>query len=303
MSEQTLPSPPVPSGRGLQYWAEAAGAYVLFGVFRMLPLDWASALGGFLARLIGPRLGVSKRAVLNLRRAMPEIGEARAWEIIRGMWDNLGRVVAEYPHLDEFKVYEPGGRVETRNTEIVDPLLAAGKKLIFVSAHFGNWEVASLAASQRGLHIAQIYRAANNPLIDRLIARSRGIIGSELIPKGAIAARRSIEALREGRHLALLVDQKMNDGIPVPFFGRPAMTAPAVAQLAMRFDCAIIPARVERLEGAHFRLTVFPPVEIRKTGNRAADIAATMERVNAVLEGWIRERPELWFWLHRRWPD
>jgi KDO2-lipid IV(A) lauroyltransferase len=303
MSEQTVPSLPVPSGRGFQYWVEAAGAYVLFGVFRVLPLDWASALGGSLARLIGPRLGVSKRAVLNLRRAMPEVGEARAWEIIGSMWDNLGRVVAEYPHLDELNVYEPGGRVETRGTEILDPLLTAGKKLIFVSAHFGNWEVASLAASQRGLRIAQVYRAANNPLIDRLIGRSRGITGSELIPKGAIAARRAIEALREGRHLALLVDQKMNDGIPVPFFGRPAMTAPAVAQLALRFDCAIIPVRVDRLGGAHFRLTVLPPLEIGKTGNRAADIAATMERVNAVLESWIRERPELWFWLHRRWPD
>jgi KDO2-lipid IV(A) lauroyltransferase len=303
MSEQKVPPRPVPSGRGVQYWAEAAGAYVLFAVFRLLPLDWASAVGGFLARLIGPRLGVSNRAVQNLRRAMPEIGEARAWEIMRGMWDNVGRVVAEFPHLDEVNVYEPGGRVETRGTDILDPLLAAGKKLIFVSAHFGNWEVASLAASQRGLRIAQVYRAANNPLIDRLIGRFRGISGSELIPKGAIAARRAIQALREGRHLALLVDQKMNDGIPVPFFGRPAMTAPAVAQLALRFDCAIIPVRVDRLGGAHFRLTVFPPVDIANTGNRATDIAATMEHVNAVLESWIRERPELWFWLHRRWPD
>jgi KDO2-lipid IV(A) lauroyltransferase len=303
MSEQTLSPRRVPTGRGLQYWAEAAGAYVLFGLFRLLPVDWASALGGFLAGLIGPRLGVSKRAVINLRRAMPEIDEARSWKIIHGMWDNLGRVIAEYSHLDEFRVYQPGGRVETRNIELVDQLLTAGKRIIFISAHFGNWEVATLAATQRGLEVAQIYRAANNPLIDRLIMRFRIIVGSELIPKGAIAARRAIEALRDGRHLALLVDQKMNDGIPVPFFGRPAMTAPAVAQLAMRFDCAIVPARVERLGGAHFRLTIFPPVEIPKTGNRAADSAVTMERINAVLEGWIRERPELWFWLHRRWPD
>jgi KDO2-lipid IV(A) lauroyltransferase len=101
----------------------------------------------------------------------------------------------------------------------------------------------------------------------------------------------------------VLVDQKMNDGIPVPFFGRPAMTAPAVAQLALRFDCAIIPARVERLKGARFRLTAFPPIEIAKTGNRQADTLAIMTRINAVVEGWIRERPDLWFWLHRRWPE
>jgi KDO2-lipid IV(A) lauroyltransferase len=304
MTDETLAQTrAIPPRRALQYRLEAAGAATLFGVFRLLPLDAASALGGFLARSLGPWLGVSKRAAINLRRAMPEIDEARAARIIRAMWDNLGRVVAEYPHLADIEVYKQNSRVELVNDAIVDPLVAAGKRLIFVSAHFGNWEIATIAATQRALPIAQIYRAANNPFIDRVIAGFRGIIGSELIPKGSIAARRAIEALREGRHLALLVDQKMNDGIAVPFFGRPAMTAPALAQLALRFDCAIIPARVERLKGARFRLTVFPPLEIARTGDRQADTLAIMTRVNEILESWIRERPDHWFWLHRRWPD
>ncbi len=282
---------------------EAIGARALFALFRALPVDAASAVGGWLARTIGPRLGASKRAVLNLRRAMPELDEARIAEIVRGMWENLGRVVGEYPHLDKFRVYEKGGRVEALNTESVDPLLAAGRKLIFISAHFGNWEVATLAATQKGLDVTQIYRAANNPLVDALIQESRAITGSEHIPKGWVAARRSIETLRQGRHLALLVDQKMNDGIPVPFFGRDAMTAPAVAQLALRFDAAIIPARVDRTKGDTFRPTLVPPVELPQTGDRHADTRETMRRVNAVLESWIRARPEQWFWLHRRWPD
>jgi KDO2-lipid IV(A) lauroyltransferase len=305
MTEQTITKPLArrPWRAGLSDRLEAAGARLLFGLFRLLPLDAASALGGFLARLIGPRLGVSKRAVLNLRRAMPEVGEAEAWRVITRMWDNLGRVIAEYPHLAEFRVYEPGGRVETVGTELVDPLLAAGKRVIFVSAHFGNWEVATLAATQRGIEVAQIYRAANNPQIDALIRQCRSIVGSELIPKGAVAARRAIEALREGRHLAVLVDQKMNDGIPVPFFGREAWTAPALAQLALRFDCAIVPVRVERTEGARFRFTAFPPLAVAPTGDRHADVRAIMAEINRVIEGWVRERPDHWFWLHRRWPD
>jgi KDO2-lipid IV(A) lauroyltransferase len=108
--------------------------------------------------------------------------------------------------------------------------------------------------------------------------------------------------LRRGAHLALLADQKLNDGIAVPFFGRPAMTAPALALLALRFDCTVLPARVERLRGAHFRLTLYPPLELPRSGDRDADVAALMERVNRTLEGWIRERPEQWFWLHNRWP-
>ena len=289
--------------RSLAHRLEAIGAAIMFGLFRRLPLDAASALGGFLGRLVGPRLGVSKRARLNLRRALPALDDGEARRIIRAMWDNLGRVVAEYPHLGEFQVYGKDGRIEFVGDDIVEPVLESGRSAIFISAHYGNWEIATMAATQRGLDVAEIYRAANNPWIDRLIASYRGSVGSELIPKGTVAARRSIAALREGRHLAMLVDQKMNDGIPVPFFGRDAMTAPAVAQLALRFDCAIMPARVERLKGARFRIVMSPPIEIIRTGDRQADTLAIMTAVNQEIESWLRQRPEMWLWLHRRWPD
>jgi Kdo2-lipid IVA lauroyltransferase/acyltransferase len=138
--------------------------------------------------------------------------------------------------------------------------------------------------------------------VDRMIRRFRGNAG-ELIPKGAVASRRSIAVLRRGAHLTLLADPKMNDGIPVPFFGRAAMTAPGLAALALRFDCDLLPARVERLDGARFRLTVFPPLPLPRSGDLHADIAALMAEVNETLEGWIRDRPEQWLWLHKRWPD
>ena len=159
-----------------------------------------------------------------------------------------------------------------------------------------------LAGVQYGISVAQIYRAANNPLMDRMIARLRSDRG-QFIPKGAVGARLAIRALHRGTHLALLADQKMNDGIPVPFFGRPAMTAPALAVLALRFDCDVLPLRVERLDGARFRVTVFPPLPLARSGEPHADAAALMVRVNATLEAWIRHRPEQWLWVHRRWPD
>ena len=289
--------------RDFTHRIEAVGAGLMFGLFRLLPLDAASAVGGWLGRLVGPPLGVTKRAQINLQRALPHLGAVEARRVMRGMWDNLGRVIAEYPHLDAFKVYDRDGRIEVVGGDIVDPLLAAGKPIIFISAHYGNWEIGTMAATQRGLDVAEVYRAANNPWVDRLIASYRGSIGSELIPKGVVAARRSLAAIRDGRHLAILVDQKMNDGIAVPFFGRDAMTAPAVAQLALRFDCAIIPARVERRAGARFRIVISPPIPVTRTGDRHADLLATMTAVNAEIESWIRARPEMWLWLHRRWPD
>jgi Kdo2-lipid IVA lauroyltransferase/acyltransferase len=301
-SEARLAPEPAPEAVSWTDRAEAAAAALFFGVMRALPLDAASAFGGALGRRIGPWLGVSRRARRNLAAALPGLGAAEREAVLRGMWDNLGRVAAEYPHLRDIRVFEPDSRVETRGLEHLEAAIAAGRPAIVFGGHLGNWEIAALAAGQRGIDVAQIYRAANNPLVDRMVARFRGT-GSEFIPKGAVASRRALAALRRGAHLTLLVDQKLNDGIPVPFFGRLAMTAPALALLALRFGCAVLPARVERLGGARFRLTVCPPLPLPRSGDRTADAAALMTEVNRTLEFWIRERPEQWFWVHSRWPE
>lgn len=284
------------------YRFEACAAALLFAAMRALPIDAASALGGATARLIGPRLSISQRARRNLHAALPGLSAAEIERVVRGMWDNLGRVAAEYPHLAEIRVFAPGGRVETVGLDHLDAALAAGRPVIMFGGHLGNWEIAALAAGQSGIDVAQIYRAVNNPLVDRMVARFRGS-GSEFIPKGAIASRRALAALRRGAHLSLLVDQKLNDGIAVPFFGRPAMTPPALAMLARHFDCTVLPVRVERLRGARFRLTIEPPLPLPQQGDRAADVLALMTAVNQRLEAWIRERPEQWFWVHSRWPE
>lgn len=295
------------AGLPLGYRIEAALAAACIGVLRLLPLDRASALGGTLARTIGPHLGITRRARHNLALALPALSEAEREAVIRGMWDNLGRVAFEYPHLRQIKVFAGDGRVELRGLDNLERAIAAGRRVILFSGHLGNWEIAALAGGQYGIEIAQIYRAANNPLVDAMLARLRGRLG-ELIPKGAVASRRAVAVLRRGGHLSLLADQKLNDGIAVPFFGRDAMTAPALALLALRFDCDVLPVRVERLVehpkgGAHFRLTVYPPLTPPDSGDRDADTLALMTLVNRTLEAWIRERPEQWFWLHRRWPD
>jgi len=292
-----------PLGARLAHGAEGAGALLVFWLFRLLPVEWASAVGGFLARALGPHVAISRRARKNLKMALPELDDAAIERIVLGMWDNLGRVVAEYAHLGAYRVYEPGGGIEIVGAENIRDQGAEGKRAIFFSGHFGNWEVATLAVTQAGLEVAEIYRAANNPFVDRIINDARSVVGSELVPKGAVAARRALAAMQEHRHIAMLVDQKMNDGIAVPFFGRQAMTAPALARLALRYDCAVVPVRVDRLPKARFRITVEPPIPYARTGNAERDTLALMTQVNQVLERWVREKPDHWFWLHRRWPE
>lgn len=286
----------------IRYFLEGVGAYILLAVFTSLPLPWASALGGFVARQIGPRAGVSNRARKNLRRAMPELSDHEIERIVRGMWDNLGRVIAEYPHLGRFNVYDPNGHIEAVGYTPKAHPPAPGQCYIFFSAHYGNWEIATLAATQAGLKAAEIYRAPNNPIVDRLIYRARSVIGSELIAKG-VAGRRAIAALQKGASLCLLVDQKMNTGVKVPFFGRDAMTEKVIARLAFRYNCPIIPARVERIKGVKFRMTFDEPLQVTRTGDDEEDVKALMTQINQHVEGWVRARPDQWLWLHRRWMD
>ena len=294
---------PRPDRRYLLHPLEAAAVAVGYAVFAALPLDAASALGGWLARTFGPKLGLSRRAAANIGKAFPAKPPTEVAAIVRGMWDNLGRVAAEYPHLGEIGIYGGEGRIQVVGAENVDRMRDDGRPGIFFSGHLANWEILSLAATQRGVPLERIYRAANNRLVEWLYRR-RGVgVEGALIPKGAAGARQLVRSLEKGKHLGMLVDQKMNDGIAVPFFGHDAMTAPALADLALRFDCPVVPARVERLDGARFRITIYAPMELARTADRRADLAAAMAKVNALFERWVRERPEQWLWLHNRWPD
>jgi KDO2-lipid IV(A) lauroyltransferase len=284
--------------RYLGYPLEAAFLYLIYGIFMVLPLDTASALGGWIGRTVGPRLGTSRKARRNLERAMPELPAERREEILRGMWDNLGRVMAEYPHLDE-----TWKRTEMIGAEIVRGIAASKTPTLFFSAHTGNWEVGLLGAARNGLPVTAVYRRPNNPAVSWLINKARSVIGSRMVPKGRDGASEVVATLRKQGAVCIMIDQKMNDGIPVPFFGRDAMTAPAIGQLAFKYDCAVVPVFVERLEGAHFRLTISPPLELNKSGDRNADVRALMVRINEMVESRVRARPEQWLWLHRRWPD
>ena len=289
--------------RALRYWFEGLAAKLGFALFGALPLDTASAIGGRLMRWLGPKLPVSDTARRNLASAFPNLGGDQIEETVRRMWDNIGRTAAETPHLAKFHCYRPGGRIEVVGTEYLDQVRDDGVAGIFFSGHLANFELLSLSAIQRGVELVNTYRAANNPHVDKLVMRVREKARGRHAAKGPGGGREIVRALKAGDHVAILVDQKQNDGISVPFFGRDAMTNPAVAQLALKFNCPIIPAHIERTGGANFRITIHEPIDLQATNDPVADTHAAMARVNTMLEGWISERPEQWFWVHRRWPD
>jgi KDO2-lipid IV(A) lauroyltransferase len=288
------------------HWAEALAARVALRLLRALgPVASSNLLGG-LCRAIGPLLPVSRVADGNLRAALPELNAGARARVVRGVWENLGRTAGELPHLVDLHETAAGPGWELIGEETLHWLEAKGGPAIFFSGHIGNWEVLPVAAAARGLALASFYRPAENKQIDGMIQdlrRQAARADIQLFPKGAAGARQSLMHLSRGGRLAMLMDQKMNDGIEARFFGRPAMTAPALAALALRLRCPVIPCYVERLGPARFRVTCEPPLMLPDSGDRTADVATLTQMVNDTMERWIRAKPESWLWLHRRWPQ
>jgi KDO2-lipid IV(A) lauroyltransferase len=275
---------------------------IFLTLFRWIGVDRASETGAAIARTIGPLLRVTTRARENLRAAFPEMTNEQIDKTVRGMWDNLGRYAAEISCLDAFDVSDAQGRIEVVGREHLEALRDDGKGGIVFSAHLGSWDVVAVGVGQTIPDAANVYRPLNNPIVDRMVQNARAKSGG-FVGKGMQGARAMITGLSQGGHFAMLVDQKMNNGIAVPFFGRDAMTAPALARFAIRAGVPIVPCRCERLDGARFCLTFYPPVVPASSGKEARDVAETMATVNKIIEGWITERPEQWLWVHSRWPE
>ena len=282
---------------------QAAAAFLLYGLLRVMPVDAASAFGGWLLRSIGPRTRSDAVAHRNLQRAFPDKDREEIDRIVRGVWDNFGRVMGEWPHLNRLYRSGFGGRVEIVGRKHLERARDAGGPVMVVTGHHGNWELVGAVCASLGLPLTVIYRPTQNRPVNRLVLWARRHFTGGLLPKGKDAAVGALALLREGGSLGVLIDQKLREGVPVPFFGRDAMTSPVAARLAVGFRCPVIPARAERTQGAHYRVTIDPPMDIPDSGDRKRDQEALLLEMNRVLEGWVREKPEQWFWVHKRWPD
>jgi len=283
----------------IRYVIEALLVRVLFFTLRCVSLDKASAFGGWLARHVGPLHKSDRIARANLAKTMPELSAHEVDTIIDKMWDNLGRTMGEYPHLTS---PEMAKRMQVIGHEHFDAVRRSGKSCLFIAGHFANWELAPKSAGLYNLPLVLIYRHANNAMVDGLIRSTRLSYAQSMFPKGRKGAVELIRAIREGKPIGMLVDQKMNEGLAIPFMGLDAMTAPATAELALKYDLPIYMAQVVRHHGAHFTVTIHPPLQMTPTGDKHKDVVDVMTTINHIFEEWVRQCPEQWFWVHRRWP-
>lgn len=281
-----------------RYGSQAIWAYLGYAIFRCMPLSWASGFGGWLLEKLGPSFGKTRQVVLpNLDLAFPEKGAVEKDTIMRGMWNNLGRVICEYAHL-----YRIADNIEIMGGQYLDAVRDSGRPAIFFAGHIANWEISAIGVKKHGIPIHLVYRKPNNPWVDNLIRYVRSSGASGHIEKGSTGARQILSVIKNNGAVGMLIDQKMTTGgIPVPFFGKPAMTVQAMATFALKFDVPLYPVQVIRLKGARFRMIVHPPLQIEKTGDAAADTLKIMTDANAMLESWICAHPAQWMWTHKRW--
>lgn len=286
-----------PLFKAVRYRLEAWIIRILLKIFGLLPLETASRLGKLLGQTIGPYHKASRIAQQNMRMIFPHYSEEKRQQIVRDMWGNLGRIGMEYTKIKTFLKPEERGRIRIQGQEILEKLRQDHQPAIFFGAHLGHWQMITLAARLEGVEIMQISRAANNPWFNQVMQDVQADTTGGVITKGHRGGREMIAALQKGKRILAFVDQKMNDGISVPFLGYPAMTASGVARLAQKFQCPFIPVRVERLDGPSFQVTFYEPLSLEGT---EGDV---MKRVNDLLSEWIVARPEQWFWVHNRWPS
>ncbi len=273
------------------------------GILRPLGLYGASWIGGKVTRAVGPWIGVTRNARRNLSMCFPDMSDHDINLIVTNMWENIGRTFTEFAHLDKYDAFNGSGHITTKGQDVLAWIKSNSKGAIFISGHFANWEVLPLVISGYGLGGTEVYRAANNPIVDKWIIEKRktNIFPSQA-PKGKDGAKQLLHVLRERQHIAMLVDQKMNEGISLPFLGHEAMTSDGAARLALTFDCPVVPVGITRVDGPEFEITVYPPLEIAPTRDRDADVASLTRAMNSWLEERIREAPSQWLWVHNRWP-
>ena len=283
-------------------WRLEAVAFSAFiGLMRLLGVERASGLGGWLLRTLGPRTGTQKTVMRNLRVAFPDMPVVDRERLALDQWEQTGRAFAETALMDRIVAQN---RIEVVGLERLHAIRDSGRPVVFVGGHFANIETLAATIIGSGVPCQITYRAANNPYVDAQIIAARARYGITLFaPKGGDGARELLAGMARGESVALMNDQKFSEGPEVTFFGQPVNAAPGPSRLALKFGTVLQPMSVVRLPGVRFRLTVYDPIALEKTGDRSADIARGVQAITRFIEDRVREHPVDWFWVHKRWPD
>ena len=279
----------------IKYFIQFLIISIFFILFKVLGLKMASNFSKIIFSLLGPFFRSKKTINKNILKALPNLSNSEINKISRTMWGNYGRILSEYMFLSEFRFKD---NIEIKGQQILDELKENNEQVIFVSGHFNNFELMAMQIEKSGINLAAIYRPLNNKFLNYFMEKIRKkYICKNQIKKGSSGTRQLLSLFKKGSSIALMIDQRVSEGILSEFFKNEALTTTIPAQFVKKFRCKIVPIYIERIEDIDFRLTVHAPIEF----SEVETIETITLKLNSLLEKMILQNPGQWIWSHSRW--
>lgn len=286
----------------IKYFIEYLIFRIFYNAFSLMPIDFASNCGGLLLRTFGRFSKEDKNMRLNLKYIYPNISNKKMNNICAGVWDNFGRYIGEFAHINKITKDELTKRIKIKGIENLNNLKEQNAPFFIFAGHFANWDICLPRLLLEIDKVGVAYRGTNNPFINDYVINLRKSLGAKLFAKGTSGVKDLLWMIKNKYNILMLTDQKMNNGISVPFLSKDSMTAPAIAVIARHYNYPILPIQIKRISrSAKFELIFYEALEINKTDDKEKDIYNIMISINEYLSSWVEDAPEQWFWLHRRW--
>jgi len=282
----------------IKYFVEFILIGIFFLIFKILGLKISSFLGGVLGNIFGPLFRSKKLIQSNILKALPNLNETQVKNIMGKMWNNYGRILSEYMFIKKFREKKFQKNIIIEGENILEKVKYEKEPVIFISGHFNNFELMAMQIEMSGIDLAAIYRPLNNIFINIIMEKIRKkYICKNQIKKGMQGMRELLSMFKNGTSIALMIDQRVSEGIKLNFFGTKAYTTTIPAQFVKKFNCKIVPIYIERNSGINFRINVEKPIEYEKD----ASLEKITQDLNFRLEKMILKNPSQWIWSHNRW--
>ena len=282
----------------IKYFLQFLLTIFSFFIFKILGPNISSGISGKIFELIGPFFRSKQIIHANIRRAIPQIDSKNLENITKMMWNNYGRLFAEYMFIKDFRLGKLGRKIHIEGQEILDEIKESKKQVIFISGHFSNFELMALYLEKTGIKLSAIYRPLNNIFLNSIIERIREkFICKYQIKKGIGGLKKLISLKKDNFSTALMIDQRVSEGVLSDLFNQKALTTTIPAQLVKKFSIPVVPVYIQRIKGLNFKISVHDPINF----SEEASIEDITFELNQILGKMILKKPEQWIWSHNRW--
>ncbi len=282
----------------IKYFIQFLLTIFSFFLFKILGIKLSSYLCGKLFQLIGPFFRSEKIIHSNIIRAIPHVSSDELNKITKLMWNNYGRIFSEYMFIKNFRMGKLANKIEIEGVHILEEIKKSNKQVVFISGHLSNFELMALSLEKSGIKLAAIYRPLNNFFLNGIMERIRKkYICKKQIKKGIGGLKKLIYLKKKNYSTALMIDQRVSEGILSNFFNEKALTTTIPAQLVKKFNIPVVPVYIERIKDVNFRITINSPIKFRESDS----IEDITKELNLILEKMILKKPEQWIWSHNRW--